>query len=357
MLTKIQAHVEKITKKQLRDLTSLGMEYLEKGLYKKSQKIFKRINQSDKENVDSHYLLGRAYWQRGLLDQAAGSFVNALQLDPTHLHSYLELGDYYHNEYNLELAAKIYKKVLSLYPEDVDAYIELMAVSLKMGNPSYVYMPMAQEIFEQEPTETLRIINMLVRHNKIQTALQESANKKRQFNDLDILAKTSELIYAEKYAESEDLLIKAIAADPANEDLYCQLGISDVYQYNYELGEVSFRKAIQLAPDVEYLYHQLGVALYWQNKFYQAEKIFTHGLKLYIEKDEEYAEDYLYLTMLKVLRGDDQMLKTQYFNRVLDDPKLELDVFDELAAIMEETGYSYIAKRIEQKMLYSTGDN
>ncbi|MBP7055607.1 MAG: tetratricopeptide repeat protein [Candidatus Omnitrophica bacterium] len=116
-----------------RAYSSLGDEYLAKGLLDKAEWAYKNALTVDDRYADAHNNLGSLYAKKGLTDKAIAEFEKALELKPGFIASRYNLAKAYGHKGLYEKALTEYDNIIKEQPFHAPSYNNMGSLYLKQG--------------------------------------------------------------------------------------------------------------------------------------------------------------------------------------------------------------------------------
>lgn len=188
--------------------------------------------------------------------------------------------------------------------EGADRKILKSARSLKLYNlTQYLWLHIlakAREINNSISQNNVLNSNINILPNR-QVPLKENSKQGLEVKDSNVvkfLKESQEQYYLSsghayllraEYAESEELLKKAIEINPNNSGVYLLLGRCYHGQGKYALAEEAFKKAIELNPENSYAYYILGETYKEQGIYTQAKNAFEKAIAIDPENHSAWA--------------------------------------------------------------------
>ena len=228
----------------------LGVIHLQRGLFKKSIKINKKIIEINPSDAEGYCYLGSSYKLLGQSSKAIKYFLKAINLREDYSDAILNLANSQAELQRFEDAELNFKKFISLNPKNSNAIFQLGIILDKM------------ERFEEASEAYL------------------SAYKLNQ-KSLDILFNlATSLMKAEKYEQSLKFYELYNSINPTESKSFFNMGVIHHILQNKKLAIKYYKQSIELNPKSSKAHHKLGFLL--TEFFYvdDAEKHYLEAIKI-----------------------------------------------------------------------------
>ncbi|MGA1791756.1 MAG: fused MFS/spermidine synthase [bacterium] len=268
--------------------------YKEKGQFEQAERLVKKFQALDPDQMAAHYQMGLIHYQNKEWDQALKEFRLALELlESADIYYYLSL--VYQKKGEVKEAIWAIQKTLELDPDYVEGWNHLGNLYLA-GNDLHLAAVHFEKALDLDPEHVTALINLgLVYTHKgqiekaiehFQESLQIDPNNAEAHNNLG-----SVYLRQGRYNQAMEALNKALAIQPGYAKAMINLGMLYVGLNNHQKAEQLFRQALTTDSSCIEAYMQLGYLHLLKEEFDHALSSFQQMVRL--QPDNPQAHYYL----------------------------------------------------------------
>ena len=217
--------------------------------FKKAEKLYHKILDTDSNHFESIFLLGSLYAQNDKLNLAKKLLEKAIKIKPDYADGYYNLGIVYMQLDERKDAIKCYEKTLQINPEHLDAYNNLGNLLNELGKIKEA-LRCYKKVIEINP----KYVNA---YNNIGAIFQKLKN----FNESIIYYK------------------KALKIKPNFEKTHNNLGLIHHHLENYQNAINFFEKSIKINPEYAEAHSNLGKVFKELGEFKKMVFCFENAIK------------------------------------------------------------------------------
>ncbi len=270
----------------------MAIRYHQEGNRYLAEQLYRKILDSDPENVDALHLLGVVSAQAGNREFAKDCIARAVRLNPQFAEAHFNLGNVFREAGELDEAAASYQETLRLAPNHAEAHFHL-------GNVRHM-----QGRFDEAATYLQSVLRLSPQHAKghnslgvvllSQGRLDEAVDVLRQavklnpqlamaHNNLGNVLKAQG-----KLEEAVQCYQQALRCKADYADAHYNLGVALQEQGSVTEAVESFRRALRYRPDYVEAHYNLGTLLMEQGMLGEAAACYREALRL----NPDFAEAY-----------------------------------------------------------------
>ena len=266
--------------------------------YVAAEDAYKRAGKIKSDDARAIYGLGNIYSDQHRWEEAENLYRQAMKFEPDSADAYIALSFVLTQPLvgrdlspRFAEAAQMARQAIELDPENPLAYDQLglaLELSGKIGSETETNYRRATKL---DPTFALAYAHLgrLLRRSGKTSESADAYGKAIQFaDDVPTMILVADVFQSQqRYGDSEQLLRRALGADPKNPNALYLLGRALTARLAYDEAEKILKKSVEVSPNSFVSYTLLGSLYSRQGDYNEAEKTLNEALKVISENEKK----------------------------------------------------------------------